>query len=213
VSGTFLENVLPFHERVARMGVHNSLVQVVLKITSSGVRDFYQGSELWDLNLTGPDNRRPVDFAMRRRLLETVREFSEEDRACSLSQLVKNWHDGRIKLALLAVLVSFRCDHGGLFETIAYEPLSCKHCEESRVCVSKKGGARSLLGCASLDARLQPPDYRGIKLDLGTQADVLHWRDVIMGRSVHSEDGTIDLPEIFASLPVAVLIPVSRFGV
>jgi len=80
VSGTFLENFLPFHERVARMGVHNSLVQVVLKITSSGVRDFYQGSELWDLNLTGPDNRRPVDFAMRRRLLETVREFSEEDR-------------------------------------------------------------------------------------------------------------------------------------
>lgn len=65
---------------------------------------------------------------------------------------------------------------------------------------------------ASLDARLQPPDYRGIKLDLGIRADVLQWRDVIMGRSVHSENGAIDLPEIFASLPVAVLIPVSRFG-
>jgi (1->4)-alpha-D-glucan 1-alpha-D-glucosylmutase len=152
---------------------------MVLKITSSGVRDFYQGSELWDLNLTDPDNRRPVDFAMRRRLLETVREFSEEDRACSLSQLVKNWHDGRIKLALLAVLVNFRRDHGGLFETGAYEPLSCKDCEE---CAYLRRAERGVcLVAASLDARLQPPDYRGIKLDLGTQADVLHWRDVIMG--------------------------------
>ena len=62
---------------------------------------------------------------------------------------------------------------------------------------------------ASLDARLQPPDYRGIKLDLGIRADVLHWRDVIMGRSLHSVNGAIDLPEIFAGLPVAVLIPVT----
>ena len=110
--------------------------------------------------------------------------------------------------------MNFRRDHGGLFETIAYEPLSCKHCEESRVCAYLRRAERGvcLVAAASLDARLQPPDYRGIKLDLGTQADVLHWRDVIMGRSVHSEDGTIDLPEIFASLPVAVLIPVSRFG-
>jgi (1->4)-alpha-D-glucan 1-alpha-D-glucosylmutase len=210
VSGTFLENFLPFHERVARMGVHNSLVQMVLKITSPGVPDFYQGSELWDLNLTDPDNRRPVDFAMRGRLLESVREFSAEDRAGSLLQLFKNWHDGRIKLALLALLLNFRRDHCGLFETGAYEPLSCKDCEEPRVCAYLRTAGRGVcLVAASLDARLQPPDYRGIRLDLGTQADVLHWRDVIMGRSVHSENGAIDLAEIFASLPVAVLLPIS----
>ena len=150
---------------------------------------------------------------MRRRLLETVREFSAKDRACFTFGLVKNWHDGRIKLALLAVLLNFRRDHGGLFETGAYEPLSCKDCEESRVCAYLRRAERGVcLVAASLDARLQPPDYRGIKLDLGTQADVLHWRDVIMGSSVHPEDGAIDLPEIFASLPVAVLIPISRLG-
>jgi (1->4)-alpha-D-glucan 1-alpha-D-glucosylmutase len=185
VSGTFLENFLPFHERIARMGVHNSLVQMVLRITSPGMPDFYQGSELWDLNLTDPDNRRPVDFAMRGRLLERVRKFSAEDRACSLLQLFKNWHDGRMKLALLAVLLNFRRDHFGLFETGAYEPLSCKDCEEPRVCAYLGTAERGVcLVAASLDARLQPPDYRGIKLDLGMQADVLHWRDVIMGRSV-----------------------------
>ena len=141
-------------------------------------------------------------------------EWAAEDRACSLSQLAKNWHDGRIKLALLAVLLNFRRDHCGLFETGAYEPLSCKDCEESRVCAYLRRAERGVcLVAASLDARLQPPDYRGVKLDLGTQADVLHWRDVIMGSSVHAHDGAIDLPEIFASLPVAVLTPVRSFGV
>ena len=59
----FLPAFQPFQDRVARCGLVNSLAQTVLKIASPGVPDFYQGSELWDLNLVDPDNRRPVDFA------------------------------------------------------------------------------------------------------------------------------------------------------
>ena len=62
----------PFQERVARAGLVNSLSQVVLKIASPGVPDFYQGTELWDLSLVDPDNRRPVDFAARRAALDRV---------------------------------------------------------------------------------------------------------------------------------------------
>ena len=50
----------------------NSLAQVVLKIGSPGVPDFYQGAELWDLSLVDPDNRRPVDFERRRQMLADV---------------------------------------------------------------------------------------------------------------------------------------------
>jgi len=57
----FLPAFVPFQERVARVGLVNSLSQVVLKIASPGVPDFYQGTELWDLSLVDPDNRRPVD--------------------------------------------------------------------------------------------------------------------------------------------------------
>jgi (1->4)-alpha-D-glucan 1-alpha-D-glucosylmutase len=210
VSGTFLENFLPFQERVAQMGVHNSLVQLALKITSPGVPDFYQGSELWDLNLTDPDNRRSVDFTMRRHLLESVRQLSGADRASSLAELFKNWHDGRIKLALLAMLLSFRRDHCGLFETGAYELLSCKGRPEQRVCAYLRTAEREVcLVAASLDARLQSQDYRGIKLDLGTQAGVLRWQDAISGTNVWSEGRGVDVSEIFASLPVAVLTPVN----
>ena len=63
----FLQSFLPFQARVAELGIYNSLAQLLIKITAPGVPDFYQGTELWDLNLVDPDNRRPVDYAMRQR--------------------------------------------------------------------------------------------------------------------------------------------------
>src|SRR5262249_26785147 len=58
--------------KCATVGVVNSLAQVTLKIGSPGVADFYQGTELWDLTLVDPDNRRPVDFDARSRLLDDL---------------------------------------------------------------------------------------------------------------------------------------------
>ena len=68
-AGKFLPAFLPFQQRIAAFGVTNSLAQVVLKVGSPGVPDFYQGTEMWDLSLVDPDNRRPVDFELRDRLL------------------------------------------------------------------------------------------------------------------------------------------------
>ena len=73
-SAAFLGAFLPFAERVARLGAQNSLAQTVLKLTLPGVPDIYQGTELWDLSLVDPDNRRPVDYALRQRLLEEILE-------------------------------------------------------------------------------------------------------------------------------------------
>src|SRR5260370_16153247 len=71
-SNAFLSAFLPFKERIARLGVSNSLVQTTLKLTVPGVPDIYQGAELWDLSLVDPDNRRPVDFERRAHLLEKI---------------------------------------------------------------------------------------------------------------------------------------------
>ncbi|MBI2817126.1 MAG: hypothetical protein HYX72_09320 [Acidobacteria bacterium] len=65
----FLGGFRSFAKRVAWLGMVNSLAQVVLKIASPGVPDFYQGTELWDLNLVDPDNRRPVNYHQRRQIL------------------------------------------------------------------------------------------------------------------------------------------------
>src|SRR5262249_16869447 len=65
----FLKTVREFHRRVSHYGLLNSLSQTLLKIASPGVPDTYQGTELWDFSLVDPDNRRPVNYERRRRLL------------------------------------------------------------------------------------------------------------------------------------------------
>jgi (1->4)-alpha-D-glucan 1-alpha-D-glucosylmutase len=81
------------------------------------VPDIYQGSELWDLSLVDPDNRRPVDFALRRRLLADLP-------AASLDDVFEHWPDGRVKLLTLARALRFRRDHPDLLIKGEYEPLS-----------------------------------------------------------------------------------------
>src|SRR3546814_8576638 len=73
----FIGEFVPFALRVARAGMVNSLAQTVLKLTVPGVPDVYQGSELWDLSLVDPDNRRPVDYEMRAALLRSEEHTSE----------------------------------------------------------------------------------------------------------------------------------------
>ena len=80
----FLESFQAFLARIAPLGVRNSLVQAVLKLTVPGVPDIYQGAELWDLSLVDPDNRRPIDFDCRRDALEDVKGRTNE-----LSKLLK----------------------------------------------------------------------------------------------------------------------------
>lgn len=72
----FLAEFLPFQKRVAHFGMLNSLSQLVLKLASPGVPDFYQGTELWDFSLVDPDNRRPVDYAFRQHQLRGLAQIA-----------------------------------------------------------------------------------------------------------------------------------------
>jgi hypothetical protein len=92
-SETFLSNFLPFMRRVARLGIENSLVQTVCKLTAPGVPDIYQGCELWDLALVDPDNRRPVDFALRETAMKDLvaRLKAPEKRVALFTTLMDEW--------------------------------------------------------------------------------------------------------------------------
>jgi (1->4)-alpha-D-glucan 1-alpha-D-glucosylmutase len=122
----FLEAMLPLQQRLAVTGALNSLAQLTLKIGSPGVPDFYQGTELWDLTLVDPDNRRPVDFALRERALEEVDRILALEpaaRAPALSDLVAGWRDGRIKLLVTAAGLRLRRAMRDLFLRGRYVPL------------------------------------------------------------------------------------------
>jgi (1->4)-alpha-D-glucan 1-alpha-D-glucosylmutase len=128
-SKTFWPSFEPLARQVAERGVVNSLAQVVLKIASPGVPDFYQGSELWDLSLVDPDNRRPVDYRQRQTLLDAMEPWlaSEgkppEERLEYLRALLDQWPDGRIKLFITAAALRLRRSGPGLFLEGDYTPL------------------------------------------------------------------------------------------
>ena len=124
--GRFLDEFLPFQQRVALYGMVNSLAQTLLKLGAPGLPDIYQGAELWDLSLVDPDNRRPVDFDRRRSLLTALDALVAErgnDLAGLCGQLLESWTDGRLKLYLIRQGLALRRERPALFEAGAYLPL------------------------------------------------------------------------------------------
>jgi (1->4)-alpha-D-glucan 1-alpha-D-glucosylmutase len=121
----FLPLLAPFAQRVARQGVVNSLAHVALKLTSPGVPDFYQGTELWDLSLVDPDNRRPVDFEHRAGVLQELECLLAQPSA-GVSDLLASWPDGRIKLFLTACGLRLRRSDPELFRHGEYVPLDAE---------------------------------------------------------------------------------------
>jgi (1->4)-alpha-D-glucan 1-alpha-D-glucosylmutase len=123
----FLPAFLPFQQRVAALGATNSLSQLTLKLGSPGVPDFYQGTDLWDLSLVDPDNRRPVDFALRGKLLDDVEAtlgLEPPARTGALATCLEEWRDGRIKLLTTTAGLRLRQELPEIFLHGAYVPLA-----------------------------------------------------------------------------------------
>ncbi|MEJ1976216.1 MAG: malto-oligosyltrehalose synthase [Acetobacteraceae bacterium] len=109
-----VQDIVAFVERIAAAGAVNALSQTLLRLTSPGVPDLYQGTEYWDFSLVDPDNRRPVDFAAREESLKK-NEFP--------ATLLPYWQDGRVKQAVIARALRLRAASPGLFTQGAYTPL------------------------------------------------------------------------------------------
>lgn len=112
----FFGNLFPFVEEIARMGAINSLSQTLLKMTSPGVPDIYQGNETWDFSLVDPDNRRRVDYGARRKAIESLRNATP-------AELLQKWPDGRIKMFLIQKVLQFRRAQPDLFGHGTYRAL------------------------------------------------------------------------------------------
>jgi (1->4)-alpha-D-glucan 1-alpha-D-glucosylmutase len=208
-SEAFFANFLPFQERIALLGVHNSLVQIVLKLTSPGVPDFYQGSELWDLSLVDPDNRRPVDYSVRRRLLERIKGIPQESKCEEIRDMWRHWQDARIKLFVTSTLLECRKANSELFQKGSYKPLTVEGSAAEQVCAfGRHHESSELLVVVSRDARLHASSFQETKIPVRGHAASTMWSDLFTGRAAHLEGGCLSLNKVFFELPVAVLIPV-----
>ena len=120
----FISDFLRLHRQIALLGACNSWSQAILKAAAPGVPDFYQGSEMWNFSLPDPDNRRAVDFRSRQLALEDLKASSVHLEASWLSDLMRSWQDGRLKLYLTMRLLNFRRAHPSLFAAGEYRPIT-----------------------------------------------------------------------------------------
>lgn len=212
----FLSAFVAFVRRIARLGMVGSLAQLVLKLVSPGVPDFYQGSELWDLTLVDPDNRRPVDFAARRALLADLEpllaEPSAAGRARGIAALVDRWEDARIKLFVTACGLRLRRAAPDVFLAGDYLPLDVAGAHAERVvAVARRHGDRAVIavvprlvaGLADGDGVLAPEawgDTRVVVQAVAGGALV----DALSG-TVHEAKGELRVADVLRHAPVALL--------
>jgi (1->4)-alpha-D-glucan 1-alpha-D-glucosylmutase len=201
-SEEFLKSVDAFARRLALLGALNTLSQLVLKVTMPGVPDFYQGTEFFDLSLVDPDNRRPVDYDLRRNMLSSGAR--PDWRA-----LVDQWTDGRLKFALMQRLLDLRRQLPKVFRDGSYQPIEVEGRDREHVIAyTRQHGDDGVIVVAgrhfdeatsqgahwlkvNWQAELKPPQNQRIVADtLGT---------------CEGAPTSLAISEMFGMLPVAVL--------
>jgi (1->4)-alpha-D-glucan 1-alpha-D-glucosylmutase len=147
--GPFLKDFLPFQKRVAYFGMFNALSQALLKMTSPGIPDFFQGTEIWDFSLVDPDNRRPVDFSLRKEMLRNLKErtaVATSELPRLTRDLLREWEDGAAKLYVTWKALKYRKGNDRLFLDGVYIPLVTEGSFEEHVCAfARQGDGKTVL--------------------------------------------------------------------
>ncbi|HET9179855.1 MAG TPA: malto-oligosyltrehalose synthase [Terriglobia bacterium] len=202
----FMEDFHELRNAIAFYGCLNALSQTLLKITSPGVPDFYQGTELWEFSLADPDNRRPVDFEKRVRMMDEIRSREANAPDELLKDLVTNWQDGRIKLYLIRKALNFRLAHKELFAAGEYIPLEgVGQRRDSVVAFGRRrrkdwvmvAVPRLVAGALRRRKSLLPrANWPALRIILPSECP-LRWRNIFTRSSVcarRGRDGQIELP-------------------
>lgn len=203
----FQEQLTAFTRRIAAHGALNSLVQVALKLTSPGVPDIYQGQEIWDHSLVDPDNRRPVHYAERQHLLDSL--------DTPAADLLENWADGRLKLLITHRLLTLRRQHPALFESGSYEPLHATGPLADHIIAFRRTHGEHTLEVivprhtAHLPFPALGPVWAGTHLPLPAARNRTH---ILTGQAVSTPENTdpkggpspTELSSLFTTLPIAI---------
>lgn len=204
----FLRDFTEFQEPIALSGAFNSLSQMLLRVVTPGVPDVYQGSELWDLSLVDPDNRRPVDFARRQTLLEELTNRP-------IADLLQSWRSGILKQYVVQKALVWRRDHPAVFRDGEYIPLEAKGRKARHVisCARHAGTEWTVAVAPRFPAGLSrssgPPIGRRVWADTELSFPSTaprRWSNLFTGESLElPESGFATLATILRSFPVALL--------
>ncbi len=206
---SFLADFLLFQKRVAHYGFFNTLAQTLLKITCPGVPDFYQGSEIWNLSMVDPDNRRPVNYKKRGQFLGEVSQFDPS----SVKLLLEDYVSGKVKLYLIFRALQVRRKLKGLFEEGIYVPLTVEGSLGEHVFAFMRKRLESyvvVVVARFLAGLLEKPqvwsvNWKDTAVVLPSDAPSV-WRDAFTDLEDKASFGRLPVNEVLSSFPTALLI-------
>jgi (1->4)-alpha-D-glucan 1-alpha-D-glucosylmutase len=219
----FLADLSRFVATIARAGMWNALSRVLVHYTAPGTPDTYQGDECWTHTLVDPDNRRPVDFDARRRMVEEVAanfpaSIDADLATARLADYVREPEDDRLKYLLAWRTLQARRAHPDLFAAGGYEPLRAEGDHAPRLfAYARTHGGRSAiviaprllvaLGVDAPNGRVSAATWAGTRLPIPEALGGGPWRSALTGREVRAEGGALDVASILTELPLALLLP------
>jgi (1->4)-alpha-D-glucan 1-alpha-D-glucosylmutase len=187
----FVDDLVQFLETILEPARITSLAQTLLKLTAPGIPDIYQGTELWDLSLVDPDNRRPVDYEIRRQLLAQL-ECATPERIWSKAD------SGLPKLWVIRQALAVRRDHPDSFGPRGqYEPLYARGARSGHVVAARRGDDVAVV-VPRLTIRLDG-DWADTSLDVPGDG----WRNVLTGDEL--DGGNMSVGDLLRRFPVALL--------
>ncbi len=213
----FLDDLRARAEPIAWFGALNSLTMALVKYTSPGVPDLYQGNEIMEFGLVDPDNRRPVDYALRARLLDE-NLAAGADCAAQARAFAQAPQDGRAKLHITARLLSLRRELPDLFRLGSYSALASEGAQAVHVLAyARQHEGRSLvaLGGRLFSQLLGEAGRLPLGQDVWTDTTVSikdlgvgsRFINLLTGENIEARDGVLELAQVFANFPAAVLRP------
>ena len=200
----FLPNFFPVVEEIARLGAINSLTQTLLRLTSPGVPDIYQGNEIWDFSLVDPDNRRPVDYRHRGEMLATIGKAKPEE-------LLQSWPDGRIKMFLTQRVLQFRREHADLFQCGNYLPIRASgNLADCCISFGRQWHEEWIVVIAPrLSSRIGFPPvgerWKDTVVDLPESISLEHAHELLTCCELRHEGRRVSIADVVSILPFAVI--------
>ena len=215
-TNSFVTLLEDFLQLIAFYGAINSLAQTTLKLTSPGNPDIYQGTEVWDFSLVDPDNRRPVDFALRRQMLCSFSAASP-DQLELCSDLLQNYQDGRIKMWVTMRGLELRRKNPEPFQKGSYVPLESstlnehlctfarvwqEHGEKKVVVVAVPRFSYTLTGGKPEKTGEDVWDDAVIQLPAEAPAE---FENIFTSQRISANEGRLRCADLFRNFPVCIL--------
>jgi len=217
----FIGDFTAFQKKISQYGMFNSLSQTLLKITSPGVPDFYQGTEIWNFSLVDPDNRQPVDYPLMIKMLEELKKRESEIPLHELARdLTMNNENGMIKLYMIYQALNLRKGKRELFERGEYLPLEVMGKQVDNVCAFARriGNTRIIIAVPRFFTKLisqpsVPPFGEAVWgnsfiivpiAEPGAKYRNIFTNEPLTARN-YKDATALQLSEVFSNFPVAIM--------